>query len=184
MQRGSPVSESFDLRPAAADRSTLPASVLEGSDAVMSTLRSLSSADLQGMGARDVTEAPLHVRAAVQAYAAFNRRDLENAVPPLDETRTCTRRDEVRGRLAELLRAFPDLTVRDLCAFDLGAGRVAVRFRFTGPNAGALGPDAPPTGRYFEAEMLDVVQFDAAGRIVDGRNLSDVEPIRQQLGVA
>ena len=135
------------------------------------------------MAQLDISEAPPHVQAVIRAYAALNQRDVD-AVPELDEATTCTTRAQVRERLADLLRAFPDLTVWNLRAVDLGGGRVGVRFRLTGTNDGPLGAGRPPTGRKIEADMYDLIRFDANGRIVDGRNLSDLEPIAEQLGLA
>lgn len=179
------MSESSHLGRAPRGSPTRPAGVLESSDASsISALLSLSTADLRKMEARDISEAPPHVQAVVHAYQAFNERDLDRAVPELDEARTCITREEIRRRLEKLLRAFPDLTVWNLRAFDLGEGRVAVRFRFTGTHDGPLDADTPPTGRHFEAEMLDLVQVGTTGLIIDGRNLSDLEPIRRQLGVS
>lgn len=135
------------------------------------------------MAARDISEAPPHVQTAVRAYAALNQRDVDAAVPELDETKTCTTREEAQAKLAALLGAFSDAQVSNLRAFDLGDGRVAVRFRFTGTNDGPLGPDAPATGRHVDAVVLDVIRFDAEGRVIDARNLSEQEPIRRQLGL-
>lgn len=135
-------------------------------------------------GRRAFSEAPAHVQVTLLAYdAVFNQRNLDYALPDVVES-ACTTGEEVRGRLAGLLGAFSDLKARDLQASDLGEGRVAVRFTLSGTNDGPLGADTPATGRHFEAEMVDVVQFDSAGRVVDGRNLSDLEPIRRQLGIS
>ncbi|HET9728658.1 MAG TPA: ester cyclase [Acidimicrobiia bacterium] len=135
------------------------------------------------MELRDISEAPPHIRAVINGYAALNRRDFDAAVPTVDEANLCTTRDAIRGRLEALVRAFSDITVRNLRAFDLGDGAVAVTFRMTGTNDGPIDADTPPTGRYFEADMLDYIRFDASGRIVDGRNLSDMGPINEQLGL-
>ena len=134
------------------------------------------------MSPRDISEAPPHVQATMRAYAAFNARDLDAAVPELDEAKTCMTREQVRVRLARLLAAFSDLSVSGLRAYELPAGRVAVRFVLSGTNDGALDDSVPATGRRVQAEMLDVVQFDQTGRVIDARNLSDLGPIRRQLG--
>jgi hypothetical protein len=135
------------------------------------------------MEPRDISEAPAHVRTAILAYAAFNQRDFEAAVPAIDERKVCTTRAEIRQRLEALVRAFPDLTVRGLRATDLGNGTVAIRFVATGTNTGPNDADATVTDRAFEAEMFDVIRFDAGGRIIGGQNLSDVAPINAQLGL-
>lgn len=135
------------------------------------------------MTLRDISEAPPHVQATMRAYAAFNARDLDAAVPELDEARTCTTRQQVRARLARLLAAFSDLTVSGLRAYELDDREVAVSFVFSGTNDGPLADGVPATGRRVQAEMFDVVQFDEAGRVVNARQLSDLAPIRQQLGL-
>lgn len=135
------------------------------------------------MTPRDISEAPPHVQATMRAYAAFNARDLDGAVPELDEARTCSTRQQVAAGLARLLAAFSDLAVSGLRAYELDDRRVAVRFVLSGTNDGPLADGVPATGRHVQAEMLDVVQFDEDGRVITARNLSDLEPIRQQLGL-
>ena len=119
----------------------------------------------------------------IRAYAAFNARDLAAAVPEVDEAQACTTADRIRGRMQRLLAAFPDLQVRHLRAYDLEGGRVGVRFVVTGTNAGALSASSPATGRRITAEVIDILEFDGAGRLVGGRRVIDVAEIDRQLGL-
>ncbi|HEX6489682.1 MAG TPA: nuclear transport factor 2 family protein [Candidatus Dormibacteraeota bacterium] len=131
---------------------------------------------------RDLTEAPVHVQTAMRAYAALNAKDLDAAIPELDEQKTCMTRAEVKASLSGLLGAFSDLTVSNLRAYELDRGRVAVRFTISGTNDGPVAADKPATGKHIESEMTDLWQFDEAGRVISAWNLSNLERIRQQLG--
>ncbi len=128
-------------------------------------------------------EAPPHVQAAIRSYAAFNARDLDGAVPELDEVKTCSTREQVQARLWRILEAFPDLRISDLRAYDLRRGRVAVRFVVSGTNTGPMGPGLAATGRHVRAEMVDLLEFDRQGRMIDGRRSIDPDVVGAQLGV-
>ena len=132
---------------------------------------------------RGFDEAPPLIQAVIRAYAAFNARDLEIAVPPLDEARACTTPDRLRARMRRLLAAFPDLQVSHLRAYDLKDGRVGVRYVVGGTNAGALSDDVRATSRRISTEVMDVLEFDEAGRLVGGRRVVDLTAIDRQLGL-
>jgi len=128
-------------------------------------------------------EAPPHIQAVIRAYAAFNARDLEAAVPALDEEKACTTPDRMRARMRRLLEAFPDLRVSHLRAYELDGGRVGVRFVVSGTNQGPLSDAMPGTHRLVQAEVVDVLELDATGRLVGGRRVIDLSGIDRQLGL-
>jgi len=127
--------------------------------------------------------APPHIQAAIRAYAAFNARDLDAAVPELDEARACITRAALQARIARLLKAFPDLLVSHLRAYDLTGGRVAVRYVISGTNQGALADERVATGRRIQIEVVDTLEFDDAGRLAGGARNASYADADRQLGL-
>lgn len=128
-------------------------------------------------------EAPPQLQVVIRAYASFNARDLDHAVPDIDEAKACTTPDRMRGRMRRLLAAFPDLQVSHLRAYDLTDGRIGVRYVVRGTNTGTRSVAASATNRLIHAEVIDVLEFDPAGRLVGGRRVIDLAAIDRQLGL-
>ena len=80
-----------------------------------------------------------------------------------------------------LARTFPDLSmvVEDLLA---EGDRTVARVRMTGTHQGAdLG--IPPTGAAVDVQLIDIMRFDAAGRVREHWGVADMLSLMQQLGV-
>jgi steroid delta-isomerase-like uncharacterized protein len=80
-----------------------------------------------------------------------------------------------------ILSAFPDLRmdVEDLIASD---NKTVARVKATGTHRGEF-MGAPPTGSRVEIQLIDIMGFDAAGRVSEHWGVADLLSLMQQLGV-
>ena len=81
---------------------------------------------------------------------------------------------------AEMLQAFPDMAmvIEDAAEDD---DKVWARVRMTGVHHGELAGNAP-TGRSFDIEIVDILRFDADGKVVEHWGVSEDLKMLQQLG--
>jgi steroid delta-isomerase-like uncharacterized protein len=77
--------------------------------------------------------------------------------------------------------AFPDLTmvVEDLIA---DGDKSVARVRLTGTHRGEL-MGIPPTGASGDIQLIDIMRFDAYGRVCEHWGVADMLSLMQQLGV-
>lgn len=80
-----------------------------------------------------------------------------------------------------ILSAFPDLRmdVEDLIA---GDNKTVARVKATGTHRGEF-MGVPPTGSRVEIQLIDIMGFDAAGRVSEHWGVADLLSLMQQLGV-
>jgi steroid delta-isomerase-like uncharacterized protein len=80
-----------------------------------------------------------------------------------------------------LLEAFPDLRmdVEDLVA---DGDKTVARVVTTGTHQGDF-MGIPPTGSSVEMQLIDIMRFDAAGRVCEHWGVADMLSLMQQLGV-
>lgn len=80
-----------------------------------------------------------------------------------------------------LLQAFPDLsmTVEDLVA---DGDKAVARVRVTGTHRGDF-MGIPSTGAAGDIQLIDIMRFDADGRVCEHWGVADMLSLMQQLGV-
>jgi steroid delta-isomerase-like uncharacterized protein len=80
-----------------------------------------------------------------------------------------------------MLAAFPDLTmeVEDLLA---DGDRAVARVRVTGTHRGDF-MGIPPSGASGDIQLIDIMRFDADGRVCEHWGVADMLLLMQQLGV-
>ena len=88
--------------------------------------------------------------------------------------------DGAKEAFAIMLGAFPDMSMVIEDAAEDG-DKVWARVRMTGTHRGELAGNAP-TGRAFEIEIVDILRFDDAGRVVEHWGVSEDLKMLQQLG--
>jgi steroid delta-isomerase-like uncharacterized protein len=133
-----------------------------------------------------------NVQTALAVYEKFNNRDLEGAVSGFaDEIvfenhglgQTYKTRAEFRDSLQGWLTGFSDGKITEPRPMDAG-DTVIVRFVGKGTNDGPMGPFQKPTGRGLTLPFVDILKFDAEGRIVAGETYFDMLSMLVQLGHA
>ena len=80
-----------------------------------------------------------------------------------------------------LLAAFPDfrMNVEDLIA---DGDKTVARVRITGTHQAEF-MGVPATGRVVDVELIDIMRFDATGRVWEHWGVADLLSLMQQLGV-
>lgn len=80
-----------------------------------------------------------------------------------------------------MVEAFPDfsMTVEDLIA---EADKVVARVRVTGTHRGDF-MGIPPTGAAADIQLIDIMRFDADGKVCEHWGVADMLSLMQQLGV-
>lgn len=89
-------------------------------------------------------------------------------------------REGVRQGFTALRSAFPDLRFEVEDVIEAGDKAVA-RCRMTGTHQAEFMGIAP-TGKRFDADVIDIVRFDADGKAVEHWGLTDSMAMMQQLG--
>lgn len=133
-----------------------------------------------------------NVQTALDVYESFNKRDLDGAVKAFAEDivfenhglgQTYKSRAEFRDSLQGWITGFSDGKVTEPRAIDAG-DTVIVEFIGKGKNDGPMGPYQKPTGRMLSLPFVDIMKFDAQGRIVAGETYFDMLSMLVQLGHA
>lgn len=132
-----------------------------------------------------------NVQTALAQYEAFNDRDLDRAVANAAEDviwedhgrgTTYKSRAELKDSLQEWISGFSDGMVTEPRAIDAG-DTVIVQYIGRGTNDGQMGP-VPATGRRASVPFVDILTFDASGRIIAGETYFDMFSFLVQLGLA
>jgi predicted ester cyclase len=87
----------------------------------------------------------------------------------------------VKAVVSMFHQAFPDFTMRQVDAFGEG-NKVTQRWIASGTMKGSF-MGAAPTGKSFTSEGIDIIYFDADGRITDRWGQFDVLGMLMQLGL-
>jgi steroid delta-isomerase-like uncharacterized protein len=132
-----------------------------------------------------------NVYAALAAYDSFNKRDLDAATSAVAENVvfedhglgvTHKSRADYRDSLQSWITGFSDVKV-ETKAIDAGDA-VIVQAIGRGTNDGPMGPFQKPTGRTIEVPFVEILKFDAQGKIVHGETYFDMLSLLVQLGHA
>lgn len=91
-------------------------------------------------------------------------------------------RDGLIATFEGMLRAMPDMS-SELLDLVASGNKVATRSRFTGTDTGGFIPGTPPTGKKAIAESIDVVEFDADGKMISHYGIMDLMSVMGQLGL-
>ena len=132
-----------------------------------------------------------NVNTALAVYDSFNKRDLDGAASSAAENIvfedhgfgvTYKTRAEYRDSLQAWVDGFSDINI-EAKAIDAGDS-VIVQCVGRGTNDGPMGQFSKPTGRKMSAPFVEILHFDAEGRIDRGENYYDVLTMLVQLGHA
>lgn len=114
------------------------------------------------------------------AFAALcdekNYRDVGVAPMPLEGVRVALEAYQ------QFFNAFPDLRIAVNEIAPLGSTRYLLRVTLSGTNTGAL-MGMPPTGKRMQYDDCDLVEFDAAGKIVHHQPTKGGPEVFRQLGI-
>lgn len=126
---------------------------------------------------------------ATSYFDAIARRDVDAAVAHwapdgIDDVvpmRVYRGHDEIRGFLAGLASAFPDLDMR-IERVTAGDGVAVVEWRMTGTFTGAQYEGVDPTGRQIEHRGADCIEVED-GRIIKNTAYYDASTVARQVGL-
>ncbi|MBX2891495.1 MAG: ester cyclase [Saprospiraceae bacterium] len=150
----------------------------------MKTLESQLMAGLNGPAAADEAK----IRAA---YDALNRKDWNTFASLCDEKKyrdVGVAPEPLVGLQAALegykqfFSAFPDMNIAVNEVAPLGKGRYLLRVTLTGTNTGSL-MGIPPTGKRMNYDDVDLVELDAAGKIIYHQPTKGGPEVFRQIGV-